>query len=88
MRGQDAADFFNRFHESVAELLILKMRPHCLHNALPKIITASLVDRLVADDSELVRTWCDENQHCITRLRLVHFQVLKLALRNNHGIAI
>ena len=78
--GQYAPDFLDRFYQRITELLILKMRPHSFHDALPQFIAASFVNGLVANDGELMNTRRDENEHRITFARLVHTEPLKFPL--------
>src|SRR4029077_8646888 len=61
MRGQQFADFANRLDQRVAKLLVLKMRPHSFDNALPKLVTAFLVNGPIANNGELVLAWRHEN---------------------------
>ncbi len=76
MRGQQFADFLNRFDQRVAEFLILKMRPHSFDNTLPKLVAAFLVDGLVPHHSKLVCTWGHENQHRVSLTRFVHTKLM------------
>src|SRR6266536_5018901 len=87
MRGHYAADFLNRFDQRIAKVLVLKMRPHSGHNSLPELVTALLVNRLIANYGELVRAWRYENQDRIALTRLVHAQLAKFFLRGNQRIA-
>ena len=87
MRGQYAADFLNRFDQRIAKVLVLKMRPHSGHNSLPELVTTLLVNRLIANYSELVRAWRDENQNRVLLTRLVHTKLMKLFLRRSQWIA-
>jgi len=61
MRGEQFADFANRLDQRVAKLLVLKMRPHSFDNALPKLVTAFLVNGSIANNGELVLAWRYEN---------------------------
>lgn len=61
MSGKHFPNFFNAFDDGVTELFVLKMRAHLVNNAFPKFLSAFFVDRLVANDSELVRPWRYEN---------------------------
>jgi hypothetical protein len=88
VRGQYAADFLNRFDQRIAKVLVLKMRPHSGHNSLPELVTAFLVNRLIANYSELVRPWHHENQDRIALARLVHAQLTKFFLRGSQRIAL
>ena len=61
MRPQQLADFVNSFYERLTEILILKMNAHSTHNVLPEFFAAFFVNRLVANDGELVRSRRQEN---------------------------
>src|SRR6476646_1398331 len=87
MRGQQFADFANRLDQRVAKLLVLKMRPHSFDNALPKLVTAFLVNGSIANNGELVLAWRHENSDRIALRGLVHLELLKFFLRNNQGIS-
>ena len=50
-----SADLFNRFDHRVVKILILKVRPHPVHDTLPELVAAFLVNRLIANDSKLMR---------------------------------
>jgi hypothetical protein len=86
MRGQHFAYFLDRLDQRVGELLVLKMRPHVFRDSLPEHVTAFLVDRFVANNSELVRARRHENQHRITLARFVHIEAMKLPLSRNERI--
>ena len=83
MCGQRFADFVNRLDQRVAKLLILKMHPHSVHNAMPELVAAFFVNRFVADYGDLVRAWRHENQHRIALARRAHTQLMKLFLRGH-----
>ena len=61
MRGQDCADFSDRFDQRMAKLLVLKVRSHSLDNRLPELLSAFFVNRLISNHRELVRARRDEN---------------------------
>ena|SRR5437016_11054308 len=82
MRGQHFADLANRSRQRMTEFFILKMAAHLIDKALPKLLAAPFVNRLVTDDSEFVRPWRYENQHGIALAGLVHSETLKFFLRN------
>src|ERR1051326_4008293 len=86
MCSQYFPDLVNRLDERVAKLLILKMRPHSVHDALPELIAALLVNRFVADYREFVRTRRYKNQHSIALARRVHTQLMKLFLCGDEGV--
>ena len=86
MRGQNLADFVNRFCKRLAEVFILKMNAHSIHDVLPEVLATFFVNRFIADNGELVRSRRYENQYGIALTRLVHSESLKLFLRNNQRI--
>jgi hypothetical protein len=86
MRGQYSADFINRFDQRVAEVLILKMDAHSIHNVLPELFAAFFVNRLVADDGEFVRPGRYENKDGVALASLVHSETLKFLLGSCHRI--
>jgi hypothetical protein len=88
MRRQHLADFVNRFCQRVAEFFILKMNPHSIHNMLPELFSAFLVNRFVTDNGELVGPRRYENKDSVALLGLVHCETLKFLLRNHHRIAV
>jgi len=88
MRGEHISDFLNRLDQRVTELLVLKMCPHFLDNGLPKLLAAFFVNRLVANDGELVSAWRYEDQNRITLLRPVHTKLMKLLLRCNYRVGV
>ena len=88
MPGQNAADFFNRFYQRITELLILKMRPHSLHNALPEFIAAFFMNRAIPNDRKFMNTRRDENEHRVAFARFVHTEPMKLSLRRDECITL
>ncbi len=86
MPGQYTPDFLDRFYQRITELLILKMRPHSVHDALPEFIATFFVNGLVANNGELMDSRRDKNEHRIALARLVHPEPMKLPLRGNEGI--
>jgi hypothetical protein len=83
MRGELFANFVNRIDQRIVELLVSKMHAHCFHNALPKLIPASFMNRVVANDREFMHTRRDKNQHSVAPARLVHTEPVKLLLRRD-----
>ena len=69
-----------------AEFLVLKMRAHCFDNALPELVAAFLMNRVVANNGKLVHARRDENEHRIALARLVHAEPMKFLLRSNQWI--
>jgi hypothetical protein len=80
MPGQYAPDFLDRFYQCITELLILKMRPHSFHNALPEFIAAFFMNRVVPNNRKFMNTRRDENEHRIALARLIHAEPLKSPL--------
>ena len=74
--------------ERVAEFFILKMNPHSIHNVLPELFAAFFVNRLVADNGELVGPRRYENKDGVALASLVHSETLKFLLRKHHRIGI
>jgi hypothetical protein len=88
MRGQYAPDFLDRFYQRITELLILKMRPHSFHDALPELIAAFFMNRVVPHDRKFVNARRDKNEHRVALARLVHTEPMKLALCSLEGITL
>lgn len=86
MRRQRFADFLDRFHERVAEFLVLKVLAHLIDKTLPKSFAAFFVNRLVSDHGELVGARRDENEDGVLVLCFVHSEVMKFFLRRNQRI--
>ena len=87
MRREHFADFSDHLRQCVIEFFVLKMRPHPVHNVLPELFAAFFVDRLIANNSELARSWRYENQHRIALAGLIHSEPLKFFLSNDPRIA-
>jgi len=88
MPGQNAADFLDRIYQRITEFLILKMRPHSLHNALPEFIAAFFMNRAIPNNRKLMKTRRDENEHRIALARFVHTEPMKLSLRRDECITL
>ena len=88
MPGQYAPDFLDRFYQRITELLILKMRPHSFHDALPEFIAAFFMNRVVPNDRKFMNARRDKNEHRIALARLVHTEPMKLALCSREGITL
>jgi hypothetical protein len=88
MPRQDVSDFLDCFDQRLTEIVILEMRSHSLHNALPEFVSAFLVNRFVADNGEFMNTRRHKNEHTITLTRFVHTKPLKLFPRGNERIAV
>src|ERR1700746_1105479 len=86
MPGEYATDFVNRLYQRIAELLILKMRPHSSHKHLPEFIAAFFMNRVVSDDGKFMNTRRHKNEHGIALARLVHTNPIEPLLRRNQGI--
>lgn len=82
MGRQHPAEFINRFCERLAEFLILKVNAHSIHNVLPELFAAFFVNRLVTNNSELVRPRRYENEDGVALAGLVHSQALKFLARD------
>ena len=88
MLRQHVSNDCDRSGDPVCELLLTKAMVHCGRDALPELVAAFLVNRLVANDGELVSTRRDKNQHRIALLRLVHTEPMKLLLRRDKRITV
>ena len=88
MPGQYAPDFLDRFYQCITELLVLKMRSHSFHNALPEFIAAFFMNCVIANNRKFVNTRRDKNEHRITFARLVHTEPMELPLRRNERITL
>ena len=88
MRGQQFADFTDAFDDGAAKLLVLKMCAHSTYNVLPELLAAFFVNRLVANNGELVRARRYENQHGIALAGLGHSEMLKFFLCNDQRIGV
>ena len=86
--GQFLTDFLNRFYQRITKLLILKMRPHFFHNAVPELITAFFMNPVVANNREFVNTRRDKNQHRIVLARFMQSEPVKLLPRRDEGITV
>jgi len=86
--GEYAPGFLDRFYQRITELLILKMRPHPFHDALPEFIAAFFMNRVVPNDRKFMNARRDKNEHCIALARLVHTEPMKLALCSLEGITL
>src|SRR5207237_8429955 len=88
MRRERFARFLNRFHQCAAELFIPEMFAHSANEPLPESFAAFLVDRLVADHRDFVRTRRDKNEHGIAFVRFMHSEPMKFFLRSDQWIDI
>ena len=86
MRGQHGPHFLDRFYQRITELLILKMRPHSFHDALPEFIAAFFMNRVVPNNRKFMNARRDKNEHRIALARLVHTEPMKLPLRGLEGV--
>ena len=64
------------------------MRSHSFHDALPKFIAASFVNRVVPYNRKFMNTRRDKNEYRIAFARLVHIEPTKLPLRRNERIIV
>ena len=78
-----ATYFVHRFYQRIAELFVLKMRPHSFYKTLPEFVATLFMDRVVADDRKFMNARYDKNEHCIALGRLVHTEPMELLLRGN-----
>ena len=74
--------------QRITELLILKMRPHSFHDALPEFIAAFFMNRVVPNNRKFMNTRRDKNEHRIALARLVHTEPMKLPLCSLEGITL
>jgi hypothetical protein len=88
MSDERPTRFLNRIHDRIRELLVSEMFPHFVNEPLPKVLAAFFVNRFIADDGELVRARCHENEHGIVFWRLVHSEPLKFFLCSDERIDI
>ena len=82
------AGFLDRFDQRVIEFFILKMRAHRIDDALPELLAALFVNRLVANHGELVRARRHEDKHSVAFLRSVHAELVESLGRGGERIAI
>ncbi len=82
MRGKDPADLLDGVSQCEAEFFVLKVGTHLFDYALPELLAAFLVNRLITNDGELMNARRDKNQHRIALPRLVHPELLKFFPRN------
>ena len=88
MRSERFARFLDRFHQRVTEFFVPEMFAHSVDEPLPKLFTAFFVDRLVADDSKLVRAGRHENEKRIALRCFVHSEPMKFVLRCDQRVDI
>jgi hypothetical protein len=88
MGGEHSTNFVDPIYQRMTELLILKMRAHSFYHALPELFAAFLMNRLVANNSELMNTRRHKDQHRIALARFVHAEPTKLLLRRKKGISV
>ena len=74
--------------QRIREMLLTKMFAHLLHDPVPEIVAALLMDPGVADDSEFLGAGRDKDEHGVAMLRPVHLELEKLLLREREGIAL
>lgn len=82
MRGKKLSDLLDAVSQCGAEFFVLKVGTHLSDYTLPELLAALFVDRLITNNSELVRARRYKNQHGVALPRLVHSQLLKFFLRN------
>ena len=86
MRGQQFADFLDRFDDCVAEFLVLKMCAHSIDKSLPELFAAFFMNRFIADHGKLARARRHENEHGIAFARFVNTELMKFLLRRDKWI--
>ena len=63
------------------------MNPHSIHNVLPELFAAFLVNRLVADNGEFVGPRRNKNKDGVALAGFVNSEALKFFLCNDQRIA-
>jgi len=86
MRSERFAGFFDCLHNCMTKLFVSEMFPHCIHQFLPERFAALFMDRFIADDCELMRTRCHENEHRVSFRRFVHSEAMEFFLRGDEWI--
>jgi hypothetical protein len=87
MARQKVPGFFDRFHQCVGEILFLEMRAHSLHELLPKLVSAFLMDTLIADHGKLARARSHKNQDAVAFPGGLHAQLGEFPARVIEGVA-
>ena len=88
MFRQSFAGFLDRFDQRAIEFFIQKMRAHRIDEALPELLAALFVNRLVANHGELVRARRHENKHSVAFLRSVHAELVESLCCGGERVAI
>ena len=88
MFRQRFAGFLDRFDQRVIEFFILKMRAHGIDDALPELLAALFVNRLIANDRELVRARRHEDQNGVSFARSMHAELMESLCRGRKRIAV
>ena len=77
MLSQGLPDVANGIDQRVRNTFAPKMVAHFVHNALPKQIAASLVNRFVTDNGKFVRARCNPNKNRGPMIGRVHAEPVK-----------
>ena len=80
MACEQLAGRFNRLHQRVREMLVLKVQAHSVHQFLPEFVSAFLMNAFVADHGELACAGSNENQHRVSFPRLFHAEPPEFSL--------
>ena len=88
MRGQNVADLFNRVDDCLGEPLIPEVLPHRADHLLPVIVPALLVNGLVPDYGEFVRTRRDKEEDCVAIASLLHAEPAEPLPRRHQRISV
>ena len=80
MRSEHFTSFLDRFHDCVAEFLVLKMRAHSIDKSLPELFATFFMNRFIAHHGKLMRAGHNENEHGIAFARFVHTEPMKFLL--------
>src|SRR6266550_4074252 len=86
MPGQHFADIMSRIHNRIREALGTKVLPHFGYNRFPQLIAATLMNRFITDDGELMNAGRDEDQNSVSRIRFVHPESVKSFLSQGQDV--
>src|SRR3977135_4165683 len=81
------AGFLDRFDQRVIEFFIRKMRAQRIDDAFPELLAALFVNRLIANDRELVRARRHEDQNGVSFARSMHAELVESLGRGGERIA-
>src|SRR5207248_3675257 len=88
MGTQCAPDFVDRLDQCIREFFVPEMLLHLADQSLPQFFAALLMNRFIADDRELVRSRCNENENVTVLRVVVQSEAVKSFLGGAQGIAI